>query len=528
MNKITKNELELISAYLDGELSENEIIEVERKMAASEEFKAEVESMRKIKKLSSSAYGRLPESEYFGVRVMNKINSGHTRTLKVKKWMPVMGVTALTLILMLVLKLNPGILDRLVEKQKTTLAGFYKQNLQPLLFAANLTNEDIFNFAFNKQLPLDKSRNQYISLGTDSTGREYFEITKVPEAKPENNLNKFVTALDLNEKQKDQVDSIISSYAGELESQILVNENNTVAINPNLWNYNKALVADLLAFAEKSNKQQYVKLVPLDYRDINQLKVVHAVNEVKKTKNDDYIFLTPDTVFSDKYYFNKQQFKKEMEEMKKDLAKTSKELKNIQFNFDFNSDSVKYKYQKKFDTTWVKNFQVMIDSNICRIKIPRVVLPPEMPHFDSIFSNMHLEKLSEKLKNLTIQMPKGFPGKGGEFKFNYGEGDSASSFKFKIPPVNVDSIVRESMKVLDSLNIRMPREFYFGPDSSRHEKYYNMYLHSDSLSKFNSKDFRKKMEKMRKELRKEMEDLRKNLKQKKYPSLDERIDTVKG
>lgn len=526
--KITKKELELISAYLDRELSESEIHEIEQRMEASGEFKAEVDSLRKIKDLSSSAYEKLPESEYFASRVMSKINSGHSRNLKVRKWMPVMGITALTLILMLVLKLNPGILDKLVEKQKTTLAGFYKQNLQPLLFAANLTNEDIFNFAFNKQLPLDKSRNQYISLGTDSTGREYFEIKKVPESKPENNLGKFVSALNLDERQKDQVDSIISSYAGELESQILVNENNTVAINPNLWNYNKALVADLLAFAEKSNKKQYVKLVPLDYRDINQLKVVHAVNEVKKAKNDDYIFLTPDTVFSDKYYFNKQQFKKEMEDMKKDLAMTSKDLKKMQFNFDFSSDSIKYKYQKKFDTTWVKNFQIMIDSNICRVKIPRVVLPPEMPHFDSIFSNMHLEKLSEKLKNLTIEIPRGFPGKGGEFKFNYGKGDSASSFKFNIPPVNVDSIVRESMKVLDSLNIKMPKEFYFGPDSARQEKYYNMFLHPDSLTKIKNGDFRKNMEKMRKELKKEMEDLRIKMKQKKYPSLDERIDTVRG
>jgi len=428
---------------------------------------------------------------------------------------------------MIMLKFNPGILDKLVEQQKTTLAGFYKQNLQPLLFAANLTNEDIFNFAFNKQLPLDKSRNQYISLGTDSTGREYFEITKAPETEPANNLQRFVKAMDLNEKQKDQVDSIISSYADELESQILVNENSTVAINPNLWNYNKALVADLLAFAEKSNKKQYIKLVPVNYRDINQLKVIHAVNKVKNIKNDDYIFITPDTVFSDKYNFNKQQFKKDMEEMKKDLEKTKKEMKNIQFNFNFTADSNKYKYKYKgqFDTSWAKNFQIMIDSNIYRVNIPRVVVKPDMPNFDSIFSNLHLDKLSEKMKNFSFEMPKGFPQKGGDFKFKFDDGDSTHSFKINIPPVNVDSIVRESLKVLDSLDIKMPKNFYFNFDSLMSKNYYKMHMNSDSLKKYNSEEYKQQM----KEMRKEMEKMRKELKKNKInmPSLDEKTDTVK-
>jgi hypothetical protein len=517
MKKITQKELELISAYLDGELSENEIEEIENRINESAEFKSEYEKLKRIKDLTSSAYSRIPQSEYFETRVMQKINSGNNTKSKVRKWIPTVGITALTLALMLILKFNPGILDQLVEQQKTTLAGFYKQNLQPLLFAANLTNEDIFNFAFNKQLPLDKSRNQFIHLGTDSTGREYFEIKEIPETKPENNLQRFVTAMDLNERQKNQVDSIINSYASELQSQILVNENSTVAINPNLWNYNKALVADLLAFAEKSNQKQYVKLVPLNYRDINQLKVVNAVNEIKSNRNDDYIFITPDTVFSDKYYFNKDQFKKDMQNMRKDLEKAKKDVKNLQFNFDFNADSNKYKYKSKFDTAWAKNFQILIDSNICRVNVPRVVLPPDMPKLDSIFSNMHLEKLSEMMKNFSFEMPKDFPTKGGDFKFKFGTGDSVHSFKVNVPPINVDSIVRESLKSLDSLDFKMPKNFYFNYDSLKSKNYYRRHIDKQQMKEIQD-EIQKEMEKMRKELKKNKID---------KPSLEEKKDTVK-
>jgi len=529
MKKITQKELELISAYLDGELSDGEVEEIEKKINESAEFKSEYDKLKRIQTLTSSAYTKIPESEYFETRVMQKVHSGNSTKLKVRSWIPIVGITALTLALMLILKFNPGVLDELVEQQKTTLAGFYKENLQPLLFAANLTNEDIFNFAFNKQLPLDKSRNQFIRLGTDSTGREYFEIKKIPETKPENNLQRFVSAMDLNERQKDQVDSIISSYANELESQILINENSTVAINPNLWNYNKALVADLLAFAEKSNKKQYVKMVPVSYRNINQLKVVHAVNEVKNSNNNNYIFVTPDTVFSEKYSFDKDQYKKEMEKMQKDLKEAKKELKNIQFNFDFKADSSKYNSQNKIDSTWIKNFQIMIDSNFTRINIPRITVNPKMPNFDSIFTSLHLEKLPEMMKDFSFEMPKNFPNKGGEFKFKFGDGDSTRSFKINVPSVNVDSIIRVNMKMLDTLDLKLPQNFNFNLDSLLQKSNYYKYMDSDTLKKFDSKKFKEQMKKAQKEMKKEMEKMRKELKKNKVkpPSLEEKLDTVK-
>jgi hypothetical protein len=101
-----------------------------------------------------------------------------------------------------------------------------------------------------KKLPLDKEDKQYIHLGEDNTGQEYFEIKSETPKPDENNFEKFVLAMELNEIQKDQIDSIIQQYAVELENQILVNNDNTLALNSNLWNYQKAIQTDLLAFAE--------------------------------------------------------------------------------------------------------------------------------------------------------------------------------------------------------------------------------------------------------------------------------------
>ena len=104
------------------------------------------------------------------------LNSESSPKLNFKKWLPISALTLITLGLMAILKFNPNLIDNLVEQQKSNIAGFYKENLKPLLYAANLTNEDIFNFALYQELPLDSANQQVLKLGYDSAGTEYFEI----------------------------------------------------------------------------------------------------------------------------------------------------------------------------------------------------------------------------------------------------------------------------------------------------------------------------------------------------------------
>ena len=93
------------------------------------------------------------------------LNQNPASNLKLTKWIPAAALLFLTIGLMILLKFNPNFINHLVEEQKSNIAGFYKQNLKPLLYAANLTNEDIFNFAVHQQLPLDSTNQQMLKLG---------------------------------------------------------------------------------------------------------------------------------------------------------------------------------------------------------------------------------------------------------------------------------------------------------------------------------------------------------------------------
>ena len=66
----------------------------------------------------------------------------------------------------------------------------------------------------------------------------------------------------------------LASYASDLQAQVLVNEKNTVAINPNIWNFNKAIAMDLISFAQRVNGKESRKLVPPGYNQLASAKAI--------------------------------------------------------------------------------------------------------------------------------------------------------------------------------------------------------------------------------------------------------------
>jgi hypothetical protein len=397
---------------------------------------------------------------------------------------------------MVILKLNPTFVDDLVEQQKTNLSGFYTENLKPLLLTAGFTNEDIFNFAFSKQLPLDRSNRKYLELGSKSNGDNYFEIKNASLIPDVNNFQKFIEALKLNNEQKHQMDSILDSYADDLQSQVLVNDKNTVAINPNLWNYHKAIFADIMAFAKNANENEFEKIVPSGYTFYSRPEVGRFVSKIKSNPDSQYIFITPDSVFTTTFKFDKDKFRSEMEKFHKELKKNLKDFnKQFENNFKFNIiiDSSLAKLKK--DHALNKNFKIFIDSNLCRVELGNIPIPHiQLPNFDSIAGQ--IEQATKNLRNFSFSIPN-FNEKGHykEFNFKFEQGDSTHSFSVPIP--NVDSLI----------NLGLHKNLFAPGDTTAFKFFMN-----DSL--IDKKEFHKQMDKIQKEMdrmRKEMENLRKNL-----------------
>jgi hypothetical protein len=441
---MSKNQkyFELLSAYLDKELSDEEISKIEKLLSRSEELRNEFAELKRVKNLTNKIE-RLPESPYLESNIMAELEKGQSDYKRFKRWTPAIAVSAITILVMTVLYLNPNIISDFWKEQKTAITGFYKDNLQPVLYAADLTNDDIFNFAFNNQLPLNDSRDQYLHFGYDDEGKEYFEIRPAIQMVEESGYDKFVSALKLNDREKQLVDSVIGSYAEALESQVLINDKNTLAISPKLWNYRKAIFTDLLIVADNLNKQEFVKFVPSGVSTDDKIKVVNAVHKLKSIPEKQYIFCTPDSVFSEDYEFKLANLEKE----KIKILNETEKIKQIKININFDSSWKKLNESSTVQT----NFRVEVDSNIYRVDISGYSIPEiHIPDFDSI--NLFIEEATKNIQLYAYKIPKIEHFKEG-VKFDYYDGDSVHSFEFKYEYFNLDSVIETEHKMFDSIMI---------------------------------------------------------------------------
>jgi hypothetical protein len=161
------------------------------------------------------------------------------------------------------------------------------------------------------------------------------------------------------------------------------------------------------------------------------------------------------------------------------------------------------------DSLWDDEFKVDVDSNSCRVKLSKVVVPKiDLPDFDSIAAQ--IERGLKHLPSFTFQLPKDNRGLN-EFQFRINSDDTTAlknlDIKIKLPNLDsmmrhhspkIDSIIRFNMKFLDSLPNYGNFNFYVNPDSF---KVPYKFFSNDSL-RFDHQKFETQMKEFEKEMNK--------------------------
>jgi hypothetical protein len=465
MNK--NNDFEMISALLDDELPQNQQKELEKRIDSSDVLKKKLEEYGNLKSILANTK-KIPEAPFFETRLMAKLKEKDNSRFSLKKLYPVFGIAMLTIAFMFIFKFNQNGIDSIVEKQKSKIIDIYTQNLKPILFDNQLTKEDIFNFAFYNSLPLDKNNRQYLSLGTEQNGNGYLEIKTASLLPETNNLEKFMSSLRLNTSERKQVDSILEGYIEEIKPQILVNSNNTLAINSNLWNYNKAIAADLMNFAKRVNNSTLKEIMPASYNLDQMPSVSKIISNVKNNNNDTYIFITPDTIFSEQFKFDMNSFTKKMDALQKSLNNMQNQSgalakQHIQLPKDVIANMNKeIRKLQKLNKDMSKNnkFRVQLDSNYYKVQIPKVEIPDfEMPDFDSIIAKIAEE--ARRFRNYSFSYPN--DGYQKDEKGNKKDQDKNYRNRLKMP--FFDQNIAKELQQIDSIRKYGFDNLSFLPDS---------------------------------------------------------------
>lgn len=412
---------------------------------------------------------------------------------KFRNILPFAALFVLTAGLLFFFKEKKHNVNEFIEAGKNNLVGFYTQNLKPLLFKTDITNEDIFNFALYQNLPIDKKENKVLQIGyNDTAGGKFYEVKPAQINENTRNYEKFVEYLKLDKAEQRELDSILNSYKDQLYTSILYNEKNVVAVNSKVSLIRDAILAELMSFAENKGTNKNGTTVGYNFK-YNTSDVRKAINEIKETNENnknDFIIFTPDSVLNYEFEINEAEFKREMEKVHWDLAKAREELKDLNLDIKIN---------KIIDLTADKNFknkiEIKIDSANCKAFLPKDYMVKGMKDLAEV------EKLTSNIEKLTSQIHKIYiQTDNDKLKIKMGNlDDSDSGFSFDFNLEGLEEMIQNSVKVMDAKSIKDWEEFGIKMDSLA-KNFEFRYI--DSANSFDKNKLKAEIKKIQNEMKK--------------------------
>ena len=382
---ISKKDMILLSAYLDGELKAVEAKKLEQRLAESPDLSTELEALKQLQQQIRSAATPEP-APFFENALQYRIEQEgtHSNFFSLHKTVLAYSGIAASILILIVLLVISNIKEDKTSDSFAALSGF-----SPISSSNNITNEDIFNFALYNRLPFNEKKSQYIELGSDEMGDEYIAITANDTTIPLNSLRNYYMAMGLDEEQIRQFDSILGIYAEMIRQKALFQKENKIALNTNLWNLNSALTTDLILFSVNANEGQFEKFVPTYATSSNSIDMMKK--EVHIDHNDPFLILTIDTLVIRPFEINVSVVNAGIDTIEKSMLHLKRHLKKslVALNDSLINNG-------KNEMVFQRNFTITNDSNYIFIKFLTNNIEAE--------NIVEAEAVKNQLKDLRRQM----------------------------------------------------------------------------------------------------------------------------
>ncbi|OQY74018.1 MAG: hypothetical protein B6D45_07430 [Ignavibacteriales bacterium UTCHB3] len=444
MRKTDKN-FEDLSALIDDELREDQADICRDKLQRSPGMREKLTELKKIKTVVSEL-SPLPEDRYFCTRLEERIKQqGKNRYLQKPYYKPVASLATVTFVLLFFFSFNPGFLGDLFENQKENLLEFYTKNLRPYFLEEELSKEDVFNFAFTHELPIDSVSGSVLSLG--GSGSDLSIAIKQGSVNNSMTLNRFIEKLNLNPEQRAKLDKVLTKYEEKIRKSILINDNNTVAVNTNIRNYIPALKAEILSIAAEN--KSVAGLLPAGF-----MESIPSLASMNFAEDEGaFVCINPDTVF----VFSMKLDPKSVG-FNTPVVNKQEILKNAQVVLS--SDKTKYGgyHVGAGDTSKGKKFRIRTDNNLLKFDLPELAsLGGGLPFFEM----KRLDSLVDQSMKIFEPFFKvdSFPG-GAQFKFEFpfnapGIPNAGKGFGFKFDTSKGGGTLEFMLPGPDSANFKI-------------------------------------------------------------------------
>ncbi|MEX1277135.1 MAG: zf-HC2 domain-containing protein [Bacteroidota bacterium] len=307
-----KKLLEQLSAYVDGELSPEELEEVERFLAKDAEAARQVRELRSVKRLLASKE-QLPERLGFWTRLSAELDrqSKEEENLfpfprRVMPYVSIAAVVALASIGFLLFERRGSVMEYVNQQaenvQKAVGENLLTGSLMPLF--SNIDKNQVLQFALFGTLPLDAQAETSFRVD-DSAEKGY----RIDVGKTQDQPAQVVTVRDLYRELKPSavqaqvIDSLLDIGREKIESSVFIAEETGMAIDANLPKFNRVMLSSIAATLEPLQRVKFEKFLKVR----NSPYMVTATNAIpvppemiyreihRSPGSERFIVVTPDT-----------------------------------------------------------------------------------------------------------------------------------------------------------------------------------------------------------------------------------------
>jgi hypothetical protein len=332
MKKMNKQKLDaLLSQYVDGVLSEQEAQKVESLLAMDTSAQQCVEELKRLKELLASKQKLTPDIGFwtrFSMAMEEQKMKEQNLLPFLRKYIPAISIMATAVVVVfgtLVIQNRMQFVQIFSQKTYAVRNAYEKKflpnSLLPLF--SKVDKDRALQFSLFGTLSLDdKSKT---ALRVDEQSEKGYRIEFGKDLKSQAKavtFDNFIAEVKPSDKQKKIIDSLLELSGRRIESSVLIGENNTMAIAPDLPMLNKIMVTNIASCLEPLQQARFERLLEANdapYSVTTQRvptgKNVSTIHHIQKSSQSDRFFIiTPDTMMYSQIHIDFDSLHRKIEE----------------------------------------------------------------------------------------------------------------------------------------------------------------------------------------------------------------------
>ena len=332
MKKMNEQKLDvLLSQYIDGALTGKELQQVESLLVEDASARQHVAELKRLKILLASQPKLNPDIGFwtrFSVAMEEQKEEEHNLLPFPRKFIPAITVMATAVVIVLgtfVIQNRMQFVRFLSTKSQAVREVYEKKILQGSLLPlfSKVDKDRALQFSLFGTLPLDDKSETALRVDEQSEKGYRIEVgNNLKSNTKDMTFNRFVAEVKPSAHQKKIIDSLLELTGRRIESSVLIGENNTMAIAPDLPRLNRLMVANIASCLEPVQRVNFERLLKANNAPytvtMENVPVGKAHNYIqhipKFPQSDRFVIITPDTMMYSQIHIDFDSLRRQMEE----------------------------------------------------------------------------------------------------------------------------------------------------------------------------------------------------------------------